>query len=458
MSLVSMLRRLTPIWVLRLYHHGIALLGAIIYWFPSRQLIVVGVTGTNGKSTTVNYIAKVLAQSGDKAGFVTTANIYDGQREWMNKWKLTMPGRFHLQKLLRQMVTNGCRYAVVEISSEGLIQYRHAGINFDVAVFTNLTPEHIERHGGFENYKRAKGMLFRHLTQQPHKSFGDKKQPKVIVVNADDQHAEYFLSFVADKKIEYGLNPVETRLASSKLTTQIAATNVSIESWTSSFVVDGQRFEVKIGGQFNVYNALAAVAIGRALGLGLGQCAAGVASLTSVPGRMERIEVGQPFIALVDYAPEPESMRQLQQAIGRIPHRRIIHVFGSAGGGRDVSRRPILGKMVASYADVALVTNEDPYDEDPQQIINQIVAGVHEAVGTSGRASELIVEPDRRQAIRRAVSLAKEGDLVVVTGKASEQWLCWENGRKEPWDDRQVLREELERGQNVGNIGTSEHQ
>jgi UDP-N-acetylmuramoyl-L-alanyl-D-glutamate--2,6-diaminopimelate ligase len=452
MSLVSTLRRLTPIWALRPYHYGIALLGAIIYLFPSSRLIVIGVTGTNGKSTTVNYIAKVLAQAGDKVGFVTTANIYDGQREWMNKWKLTMPGRFHLQHLLRQMVASGCRYAVVEISSEGLIQYRHAGINIDVAVFTNLTPEHIERHGGFENYKKAKGMLFRHLTKLPHKSFSGKRQPKVIVVNTDDEHAEYFLSFVADKKIEYGLNSVETRLASSQPTTQVIATNVKIESWSSSFVVDGQRFEVKMGGQFNVYNALAAVAIGRALGMSLERCAAGVVSLTSVPGRMERIDAGQPFTALVDYAPEPESMRQLQQAISRIPHHRIIHVFGSAGGGRDVSRRPVLGKMVASYADVAIVTNEDPYDEDPRQIINQVVAGTH-----GGRA-DVMVEPDRRQAIRRAVSLAKEGDLVVVTGKASEQWLCWENGRKEPWDDRQVLREELERGQNIGNIGTSEHQ
>jgi UDP-N-acetylmuramoyl-L-alanyl-D-glutamate--2,6-diaminopimelate ligase len=429
MGIASIARKLAPNWVVSSFHWLEAWLGAIVYWFPSQQMTVIGVTGTNGKSTTVNYIAKVLSQTGAKVGLVSTANIFDGKSEWINKWKLTTPGRFHLQKLMRAMVKNGCSYVVLEISSEGLIQYRHAGINFDVAVFTNLTPEHVERHGGFENYKKAKAMLFQYLTKMPRKILNRESQPKIIVANGDDQHAEYYLQSNADKKITYGLTSSATTTAS----------NVSIEPWSSSFTIEGQKFQINMGGQFNVYNALAAVAVGQSLGVSLEQCAAGVASLASMPGRMERIEVGQDFIAMVDYAPEPESMRQLQEAIGRIPHGRIIHVFGSAGGGRDTSRRPILGKMVASYADVAIVTNEDPYDEDPQQIIEQVVAG------TKDGKAEVLVEPDRRLAIRRAVQVAKEGDLVVVTGKASEQWLCWENGRKQPWDDRQVLREELER-------------
>ena len=440
MSVLSWLRKLTPAWVLAGFHWLEAWLSAIAYGFPSQQLIVISVTGTNGKSTTVNYLAKVLSQTGSKVGFVSTANIYDGKDEWINKWKLTMPGRFHLQHLLRQMVRNGCRYAVLEISSEGLIQYRHAGINFDVAMFTNLTPEHLERHGGFANYKKAKGMLFKYLTRLARKTLNGKVQPKIIVANEDDEQAGYFLSFAADKKNTYGVNPVETRRASSHPTTQIIATDVNIQPWSSSFTVEGQRFEVKMGGQFNVYNALAAVAVGRALGLSLAQCAFGVSALTAMPGRMERIEAGQDFIALVDYAPEPESMRQLQSALAHIPHQRIIHVLGSAGGGRDKSRRPVLGRLAAEHADIVIVTTEDPYDEDPQVIIEQVAAGTR-AVGHG----ELIIEPDRRLAIRRAVALAQAGDLVLVTGKACEQWICWENGRKEPWDDRVMLREELER-------------
>lgn len=433
MGLISFARKLSPRWAVSTFHWLEAWAGAVRYGFPSRQLIVVGVTGTNGKSTTVNYIAKVLGQVG-KAGFVSTANVYDGEREWINSWKLTTPGRFHLQRTMRQMVANGCRYAVLEISSEGLIQYRHAGINFDVAVFTNLTPEHIERHGGFESYKKAKGMLFRHLTQMPHKMLGGKKQPKVIVANVDDQHAGYFMGFPADERVGYGVRELEVGNQKS-----VTANEIVIEPWSSSFAVDGQRFQVNTGGQFNVYNALAAVAVGRALGVSLEACAVGVAELKSMPGRMERIEAGQSFTAMVDYAPEPESMRQLQEAIGRIPHGKVIHVFGSCGGGRDASRRPILGKMVAGYADVAIVTNEDPYDEDPQQIIDQVVAG------TVGGGADVMVEPDRRLAIRKAVGMAQADDLVVVTGKASEQYICWENGRKQLWDDRVVLREELER-------------
>lgn len=433
MGIIALVRKLSPHWAISTLHWLEAWAGAVRYGFPSRQLIVVGVTGTNGKSTTVNYIAKVLGQAG-KAGFVTTANVNDGEREWINAWKLTTPGRFHLQRLMRQMVANGCRYVVLEISSEGLIQYRHAGINFDLAVFTNLTPEHIERHGGFENYRKAKGMLFQHLTQLPRKILGGKRQPKVIVANVDDQHAGYFMGFPADEKVGFEVRASEH----GSMGASVLASDVSLQPWSSSFVVDSQTFQVNMGGQFNVYNALAAVAVGRALDVSLEACVAGVASLTSMLGRMERIEAGQSFTALVDYAPEPESMRQLQEAIGRIPHGKVIHVFGSCGGGRDASRRPILGKMVAGYADVAIVTNEDPYDEDPQQIIDQVVAG------TVGGRAGVIIEPDRRLAIRKAVGIAQADDLVVVTGKASEQYICWENGRKQPWDDRTVLREELE--------------
>lgn len=449
MALKSFIKKLIPTWLLAVYHWKLAWLGAIRYGFPSSKLIVIGVTGTNGKSTTVNFIAKILSATGQKVGFVATANVCDGQKEWLNKWKLTMPGRFTLQKLLRQMVNNGCQYAIVETSSEGLIQYRHAGINYDVAVFTNLAPEHLERHGGFANYKKAKGMLFKHLTRRPHKKINGQIIPKTIVINGDDEHSDYFLSFMADRRVVFGFKAQKTgnrRQETVGIDSHqfhspiIEGKDLHVNTWTSSFMINGQKFEVKLAGRFNAYNALAAVAVGQVLGLSLTQCARGVVELTSMPGRMERIDVGQPFTVIVDYAPEPASMIQLYQAVINISHNMIIHVFGSAGGGRDRSRRPILGKLVAEHANVAIITNEDPYDEDPQSIIDQVAAGAEAA----GKA-EVIEILDRRQAIHEALELARTGDLVLITGKSCEQWICESGGRKQAWDDRLVTKEELEK-------------
>lgn len=465
MLLKSIIRKIIPQWLIAIYHWQLAWLGAIRYGFPSSKLIVIGVTGTNGKSTTVNFLAKVLQQTGQKVGFVTTANVSDGKNEWLNKWKLTMPGRLTLQKLLWQMVNNGCQYAIVETSSEGLIQYRHVSINYDVAVFTNLTPEHLERHGGFDNYKKAKGILFKHLTRRPHKkisgqtrlprpnavgplrrssseaSYGGQVIPKTIVVNGDDEHGEYFLSFMADRKAIFGFKNREVGIDSRQSNHIIInGENLYVDIWGSSFLINNQKFEVKLAGQFNAYNALASVAVGQILGLSLTQCAKGIASLLAVPGRMEKIDAGQPFTVIVDYAPEPISMQQLYQAVVNIPHRMIIHVLGSAGGGRDKARRPILGRLAAEHAGVVIVTNEDPYDEDPQMIIDQVAAGA-EAVGKA----EVIKMSDRRQAIHEALELARTGDLVLITGKSCEQWICLAGGRKQAWDDRVVVREELQK-------------
>lgn len=437
MQFKSLIKAISPKWVLSIYHWKLAWLGAIFYGFPSNKLIVIGVTGTNGKSTTVNFIAKVLQASGAKVGFVSTANVFDGQKEWLNKWKLTMPGRFTLQKMLRQMISNGCQYAIVETSSEGLIQHRHTGVNYDMAVFTNLTPEHLERHGGFENYKKAKGRLFAHLTRRAHKKINEKVIPKIIVVNGDDKYADYFLSFIADKKIAFGFTEKSVAYSAQGIE-HIRAENLHVEALVSSFMINNQKFEVKLAGQFNAYNALAAVAAGQALGMSLEICARGVANMNYMPGRMEFIKQDQDFSVLIDYAPEPESMKQLYQAINSIPHERIIHVFGSCGGGRDQARRPILGRLVGENADVAIVTNEDPYDEDPKKIIEDVARGAQEV-----NQAEVVEIQDRREAIFEALRLARTGDLVVITGKSCEQWLCGPNGTKLPWDDRQVVREEL---------------
>lgn len=344
-----------------------------------------------------------------------------------------MLGRFALQKFLRKMVRAGCRYAVIETSSQGVEQFRHLGVNYDVAVFTNLTPEHIEAHGGFENYKKAKGKFFAHLISKPKKVIDGKVVPKVSVVNLDNEHARYFAEFSADQKIEYGI----------KNQAAVRAENVVLKNSGADFTVRGVPFHLNLMGEFNVYNSLAAAVVGLSQGLRLDMISKFLEKVRGVPGRMEFIDEGQNFKILVDYAPEPESMRQLYKTIRDStfinPDSKIIHVLGSAGGGRDKSRRPVLGKLAAENADYVIVTNEDPYDEDPRQIIDEVAAG---AAGKKENVN-LFKILDRGEAIAKAFGLAREGDLVVITGKGSEQAICVADNKKVPWDDREKVREIL---------------
>jgi UDP-N-acetylmuramoyl-L-alanyl-D-glutamate--2,6-diaminopimelate ligase len=429
----ELIKKIIPGFLLRFYHKTLALAANLFYGFPSNKLIVIGVTGTNGKSTTVHLIAKMFEGAGYKVGSTSTVGFKVADKEWLNNKKMTMLGRFALQKLLRQMVQAGCRYTVIETSSQGVEQYRHLGVNYDVAVFTNLTPEHIEAHGGFLNYKNAKGKFFAHLMAKPHKIIGGKKINKVSAVNVDDEYAEYFAGFPADKKYSYSINT----------SSDIKAENIEAGFEGFRFKVSGNDFKINLPGRFNIYNSLAAVCVGLSQGFGLDTISKSLEKVSGVPGRMEFIDEGQKFRVLVDYAPEPESMRQLYKTIRDSkfinPDSKIIHVLGSAGGGRDRSRRPVLGKLAAENADYVIITNEDPYDEDPRQIINEVAAG---AAGKRDGVN-LFRILDRSEAIAKAFGLAREGDLVVITGKGSEQAICVAGGKKIPWDDREKVREIL---------------
>lgn len=429
----ELIKRFIPGVLLRWYHKTLALAANVIYGFPSNKMVVIGVTGTNGKSTTVHLIANVFSSAGFKVGATSTVGFKIAGEECLNKKKMTMLGRFALQKMLRQMVRAGCKYAVIETSSQGVEQFRHLGVNYDVAVFTNLTPEHIEAHGGFENYKKAKGKFFAHLTAKPHKIIGGKEIPKVSVVNLDDEHAKYFSSFSADKKLGYGI----------KKQGAVSAGNVESGLVGSRFTVNGVTFEINLPGQFNIYNCLAAAAVGLSQGLDLSIISGALRKVEGVPGRMEFINEGQNFKILVDYAPEPASMGKMYETVcgsGFVAgDGKIIHVLGSAGGGRDKSRRPVLGKIAAGNADIIIVTNEDPYDEDPQEIINQVAAGAE----IKKEGVDLFKILDRGEAIKKALSLAGEGDLVIITGKGSEQAICVADDKKIPWDDRKKVREIL---------------
>lgn len=471
--MLAKIKKIIPANLLSQYHKMLALLANAAYGRPSEKMIVIGVTGTNGKSTTVSLIAKVLEEAGHKVGATSTAIFKIAAKEWLNDKKMTMLGRFQLQKLLREMVRVGCRYAVIETSSQGIDQYRHLGINYDVCVFTNLTPEHIEAHGGFANYKKAKLKLFRKLENEKIKELGKKEIEKAIVANGDDEHEADFLDFEVGKKIVFGLNEhdLENPLTHSACRPAgcrlLVAENIVLKPSGTSFSVNGTIFDTKLFGRFNIYNCLAAIAVASSQGIGLEICQAALKKVAGVPGRMEFIETGladapafakttagddamagkKGFKVLVDYAYEPESVKQIYQTVadhGLIePGGRLIHVLGSCGGGRDVSRRSVLGALAAERADITIITNEDPYDDDPQLIIDQVAAGALE----KGKILDqnLFKIGDRRDAIRKALNLAKEGDLVLLTGKGCEQAICVSNGRKIPWDEREIARDELKK-------------
>lgn len=400
----DLIKKFTPPFLLDWYHLTLAFLGAFLYGFPSKRLKVIGVTGTNGKSTVVHLTTKILEEAGYQVASLSSISFKISEKEWPNKLKMTMPGRFKIQKFLRQASSASCKYVVLEVTSEGIKQYRHKFINFDVVVFTNLSPEHIEAHGSFENYRAAKGKLFQ-TTKGTH------------VVNIDDKNAQYFLQFPANKKYTYGLTQGDINAKNTQL-------------------------KLKLIGDFNLYNALAAICVGLSQRINLEVCRKAVEETEGISGRME-IVIREPFKVLVDYAVTPDALEKLYQTVKKIfSPQRIIAVFGSCGGGRDKWRRPALGKIAARYCDKVIITNEDPYDEDPYQILSMIKSGIYKSQFPASNFYEIL---DRREAIRKSLELAKTGDIVVITGKGCEPWICVKGGKKIPWDDREVAREEFKK-------------
>jgi len=328
------------------------------------------------------------------------------------------------------MVDAGCTHAVIETSSEGIAQSRHRGIEYDVVVWTNLTPEHIESHGSFAAYRDAKVELFRHLAR-------GRKTSRVGVVNVDDPNVSTFFVPGVPRTVGFSLgSPQVVRDDLDVLTAQ----DVQPTTQGMHYRINDVDGALALRGVFNVENALACIAGAYALGIPVSASVHALRSMAPVPGRLETIDEGQPFTVIVDYAPEPTGLTKSYEVISAMPHRRILHILGSTGGGRDIARRPILGRIAAEHADVVIVTNEDPYDDDPQTIIDQVAAGARDA-GKIDRTS-LFTFPDRREAIRYALTSAQEGDLVFITGKGAEQAMVVKGG-KVPWDDRLVIREEI---------------
>ncbi len=428
MSFKSQIKKFLSPEVLTKYHFIMSWLTALMFGLPAQKMIVIGVTGTKGKTSTSNILWHIFNSSGNKCGLVSTAQFSDGNNTWLNNLKMTMPGRFKLQKLFKQMVKNNCHYVVLETSSEGLVQSRHAGVPYSVAVFTNLTPEHIEAHGSFDNYKQAKAKLWQALVKS-------QLSNTLSVVNLDDEYGNYYSALQADKKIGYTLKNTINNQVNKIYNAQIK----NLTEKNANFLVNGQIINLNIGGEFNVYNALAALVTASELGISLAKIKIALEKYLGTPGRMEFIKINKEFEVVVDYAHTPESLEQVYKTLK--PQGKLIAVLGSCGGGRDKAKRPILGKLAGEYADMVFITNEDPYDEDPMAIIKSVAQGAIEAGKDQGK--NLFMVFDRREAIHQALVLARAGDVVIITGKGSEQWLCVAGDHKLPWDDRKVVQEEL---------------
>lgn len=396
MAIKKIAKKFIPSSLFSFYHYLLALISAFLSGFPSRKLIVIGVTGTKGKSTTVILAGKILEEAGIKTSWLTSATIKIGDKEELNPYHMTMPGRFVIQRFLKESVKAGSKVAILEVTSEGIKQYRHKFINFSAAVFTNLKPEHIEAHGSFENYRNEKMKLF-------------KGTDNIHIINIDDENAKYFLQFPAKKKYTYGLDQGDINRKNTN-------------------------FELHLAGEFNVYNALAAVCIGLSQGINIEICKKALEKVIVIPGRMEII-AERPFKVIVDLAHTPDSYQEVFKSVKAMPHNKIISVFGSAGGGRDKWKRPVLGKIAAENSDYIVLTDEDSYDEDPKKILSEIKSGI----SSFPNLYEIL---DRREAIRKGLELAEENDIVLVLGKGTEQ-LMMTSGQKIPWDDRQVTKEEL---------------
>ncbi|MFC1687474.1 Mur ligase family protein [Patescibacteria group bacterium] len=431
----GLLRAVLPEQIFLAYHRMLAAFGAMVYRHPSRKMVVIGVTGTKGKTSVVYLLSDILRHAGEKVGFISGTSFRIADESWPNLLKMTMPGRFKLQKLLRQMVDAGCTYAIVETTSEGIRQHRQRGIEYDVAVLTNLSPEHIESHGSFEKYREAKGRLFASLGGSYRKVLDGKKIPKVKILNRDDEHFNYFTNYFSDSTYFFSTDP-------SKDGEDIfVAKDISLHGDKSEFMVRETKFSIPLIGQHNAYNSLTAITTCSALGVSLNTIKEALQKTHPPPGRLEEIKNSKGFHVFVDYAHEPASLRAAFESVRLLQPHRLISVLGSQGGGRDKSKRSVMGGLAAEFADMVIVTNEDPYDEPPQDIIDDVIKGVvmfGRKKFTEG--NNLLKIIDRREAINKAISLAQKKDVVLISGKGGEQIMVVKGGKHIPWNDAEIAK------------------
>ena len=396
---------------------ALAVMSANFFGLPSRALTMVGVTGTNGKTTTTHLIKSIMESSGEKVGLIGTIEYVVGDQ--VIPASHTTPESLELNDLLSQMLKSGCKSVSMEVSSHALHQSRVYGIDFDVAVFTNLTQDHLDYHRTMEEYFHAKKILFNSLS-------GDS----VAVTNADDVWGMKIVSATNVRRLSYGI--------SGKADIQATDVRLSLDGTTFTITAENetQTLTSPLVGRFNVYNVLAAYATGLALGCPHEAIAAGISRVKNVRGRFERIASPRGWTVIIDYAHTPDALDKCLWTIHDVQPRenrgRIITVFG-AGGDRDRTKRPLMGKIAGSLSDVVIVTSDNPRTEDPQQIMNEIIAGIP-------REAIVSQEPDRKRAIRAALQQARPGDIVLVAGKGHEDYQVI--GREKiHFSDREIVQD-----------------
>ncbi|EKE10817.1 MAG: UDP-N-acetylmuramoylalanyl-D-glutamate-2, 6-diaminopimelate ligase [uncultured bacterium] len=401
-----------------IYHLAQAVLANFFYGFPSEKIKIIGITGTNGKTTTCQMVSAILEETGKKIAMASTINFKIGARVWVNTTKYTTLSPWKVQKFLRQAVSEGCEFCVLETSSHSLDQFRVWGVKYAAAAITNVTREHLDYHKTMENYRKAKLKLF--------------KVSPIIVVNGDMENPDEFLQYTNETQLVYSTKHPDA---------DVLAKDMKIGLHESRFSVKGVNFELYLPGIFNAENALAAIAVGVSQKITLESMAKALKKIKGVAGRLESIENTRGMNIIVDYAVTPDSLEKLYEylASAKKENSKIIAVFGSCGE-RDRGKRPIMGEIVSRYADTIIITNEDPYFEDPQQIIEEVASGVKNK--KEGENFWKIF--DRREAIGKALNLAKQDDMVVVTGKGAEE-IMLVGEKRIPWNDKKVILEELEK-------------
>lgn len=421
----QIIKNIIPYGAILFIHKLRAIWASIRYGFPSRRLKIIAVAGTKGKTTSANMIARILEGSGHKVAMLSTANFQIGDRKWLNDVKLTTPSPDYVQKFLRRAADEKCEYAILETSSHGMVQHRYWGIKFDTALFTNLTSDHLDYHKTFENYRRA---------HYPILSQGVKN----LIVNYDDLNTHELLDLPGDfMRIVFMLHSHEDLgnvLAARAENIILGEEGASFDLSTGS---ETYKFKLPLMGEFNVYNALGAIMVCRAEKVPMEEIVKILASIENIPGRLEKIDEGQPFEVVIDYAHSPESLENVYGVLRPHTKGKMIAVLGGTGD-RDKTYRAKGGELADKFANIVIVTNEDPYSEDVEDIINQVMSGIKNKTVEK----DLFRITDRREAIKKAFELACAEDLVIITGKGCEQFMVF-GDKKIPWDDRKEARELL---------------
>lgn len=430
--MVRFIKKLIPGSLMSMYHFLLAWGGAMRYKFPSRKLYVIGITGTKGKTTATEILNSILEAAGYTTAVFSSLRFKIADDERINTTGTTMPGRFAVQKLLHKAALAHCDYAIIEVSSQGISQHRHRFIDFDSVFMLNLAPEHIEAHGSFERYREEKGKLFDALAES-------RKKNTIAILNADDEQYEFY------KK--------RARAHTVISCTKKAVSQYAEGPYGMSFLYGQDYFHTALTGYYNLDAILSAIEFAKARGVAVEVIKKAFSNLKTPPGRFEFIQK-KPFSVIVDYAHTPASLEAVYETAKRMqdhgelnlvtnyhePGPRIICVLGGTGGGRDKWKWPVMGEIASRYCDEIILTSEDPYDDDPKEIIRQIRSGMN--MGVIG-TMDILEVVDRKRAIEAAISHARDGDLVIITGKGSEPWMFLERGKKIPWSDKKIVEQAL---------------